>query len=718
MNHFTIQCNHCGQEYDDLLAECPACGEPHPNLAGDEYYDDPTAEGAEFYPEDGYLGHDMEEDYRPDPYAEAAYPAPEFYDNSQPAPYMAPIVPPPPTSRGLFGSTFIRLSMGCLSIFMCIGLYFGGIGVFAAYQGYQEKANEIQTQVQSHFNRGQAHLESGDYERAKAEFNYALSLDPNFIEARQALSEAEGLLASAPPKPTSAAQSSAAVILFNQAQEQVSQKQWAVAVQSLTQLRGLDNSYETSQVSDMLYTAYYQLGLQQLSPSQIDEAVISFEAALAERPNDAKVQAEQAKATLYAQAQLKLSQDKAQAIELFKKLHQLDATYLDGATRLGQAYEIYGDDLALQGKWCEAEVQYTQAMILQPTDKVKAKADNSGGQCKNQRTSVADSGTITATAPVKSSTRAAETSVTTATTEVASADLKTPATTALTPTVAPSPKAEATAPPQAAPAGGGTIIFSAYNKDEDRWLILGVPPTGGDPKAILTRGIMPAMSRDGRFLVYRSEAIESEGLHVYDFQTGLDSRATVARQDVLPRYGGDNGKFLYAARESAAGAWKVQQGFTDGKGTPEIVADGRTPDWASDGALVYQTTAPDGNNPGLYLAGFPRGPAERITTHESDRSPNFSPDGSQIAYMSTQGGNWDIYVVSRKGDTPRQVTTYVGNDGLPVWSPDGSQLAYVSDDGGSWAIYVIGAAGGTPTKVTAWSSLRREDWLMEQIAWR
>jgi serine/threonine-protein kinase len=190
------------------------------------------------------------------------------------------------------------------------------------------------------------------------------------------------------------------------------------------------------------------------------------------------------------------------------------------------------------------------------------------------------------------------------------------------------------------------------------------------------------------------------------------------RHHILPRWGGDNDRFLFVAREPGTNRWQVQLGFVDGKSDPLIIRDGRTPDWSPNNSLIaYQGADAEGNNPGIYIVPFGGGEATRLTNHESDRVPAFSPDGSQLAYMSTRNGNWDIYTVSTAGSVPRQITTASGNDGLPAWSPDGSQIAYVSDADGSWAIYVVNAAGGTPTKITEWDGSKHSDWLLAQIWW-
>ncbi|MDM8519218.1 tetratricopeptide repeat protein [Anaerolineales bacterium HSG6] len=787
---FTIECEQCHNIYDDVEDACPHCGEPNPLPVaedGDMYtegdypadanheeyqydgevdYVDPNYQAEGAYAEEGYEEPYYEEPYEEgysDGYAEEyvddyadeyhdPYGAEVAYDDPY-SPYADQYAQPAGVDMvsqekpSLF-YRFVRFSIGCLSIVACGLFTFAIIGAFGAYNGYQEAAAEVDSKTQIHYEKGLVHLENGNYERALSEFDYALSFDPNFEVALNAKAEAETGLA-AQPTPTSIvidAATTGTSALLEQAEDHIIKQNWIEAVQALSQLRAIDSSYELDRVSEMIFTANYQLGIEQRTPEQIDEAVLSFERALVERPDDPKASAELDRAMFYNDGQQAQQRNKSLAVDYFTDLYDLDPTYLDVDERVVLAHELLGDDLALQGDWCEAELEYAQAVVLAPNEKLRAKTDNSGTECLEKKgktviTTTSDDETTDATDEEEASSESDSETSEQADEEPESVDVEPTPTPAkgsesdiasqiVVPADAESDVEEATTDEEATTetenatdteaatvAVGGNIYYTGYNKDEDQWLLFSIPASGGQPKVILTKMIMPALSADGRFLMTRSEAKDSEGLHLYDLHTGKSQRITIFRQDVLPRFGGDSGQFVYNAQEPATGIWKVHQGFTDGLTEANIIVDGRTPDWAKDGALVIQTTTPDGNNPGLYFSGFLGGQAERITTHESDRKPHFSPNGSRIAYMSTQSGNWDIYVVSRSGGDPKQITTYGGNDGLPVWSPDGNSIAYVSDKGGVWAVYTIPATGGTPTKLIDWSSLNREDWLMSQIAW-
>ncbi len=716
---FTVQCENCGTLYSDQAEVCPYCGQPQPleyeqpgaaydyttieDLTGDPYavVDDLLYEeqqSQEVYLEDAPPGGIYEDGDYPGgddaPYgwptgAEAYEQDYEFYslddddlDDDEPLPRRI---------------TLGRMVMGCLGLFACISLLYGTVALVAAYNGLRERAANTQVEAQQHYDRGQEHLTNNQLDLAIAEFQMALSLNPNLLAARQALREAQSV-AQAQPTPTSETRSAAAALALETAETQVEEENWAEAVQTLVQVRDLDPDYQAARVSELLYTAAYQLGLLRLAEGQTEEAAAAFEQALNEQPADTAAEDELAKASLYLEGLAAETTDKQKAVDAFSLLYRQDPDYLDVKERLARAHEQRGDELTVGGDWCLAEVQYQEATELHSSAGLEDKIETSSDRCQEDR-DVQTSGGAPSVRPTPTP-RA-----------VAAAQPAMETTEAVTPTT----EAGETAP---APTGGSSVVYSAYNPAEKRWEMLAAPVGGGSPRLLATDGTMPAISPNGQLLLYRSELIESEGFHIFNLAAGEDSRITLRRYHILPRWGGDDKEYLFVAEEPATGRWQVWLGFADGKGEPVILRDGRTPDWSPDKSqIAYQGTDPEGNNPGIYLAPYGGGEPTRVTTHESDRSPDFSPDGSRLAYMSTQEGSWNIYVVGVNGGQPRRLTTGGGNHGLPAWSPDGSQIAYVSDTGGSWAIYVVSASGGSPTRVVAWDPLNRPDWLLDQISW-
>jgi len=713
----TIQCESCGTIYNDWEEVCPYCAYPNPLFATETLppfsadYDQDQPEEL-FYPAD-----ESDPDFAPGDYADSPAPLPadepwledensdieaispyedsyddsaEYYDEADSDIFDEyddleaeeevdfDDEPPPRSIKK-------RYLLGCLGLFLCVGLFYGGIGLLGAYHGLQERSQSRHTEAEAHYQRGEQHLANNSLDLAIAEFELALSLNPNLIEARQALNEAQSL-AQAMPTPTSETRAAAAAVILETAEAHIEQQNWTEALDTLANVRDLDNTYQADYVSDLIFTTNAQLAQQNLTAANLPQAVPYLEAALSERPDDPEISNELERALSYLQAkQAELADDKETAIDIYKELYQQNPDYLDVKQRLLQTYQAWGDELLNQQEWCRAESLYVEAAFITPTDDLQEKVNLSAQRCQGKTDE-----------PVAQTTKPAATPIGPA-----------PAAQSATPTASPTPAQNS-----------GDIYFSAFNPNESRWEIMAVPAAGGTPSVIVTEGTMPALSPNGRWLVYRSEQNESEGLHIFDLTSGQDQRLTIFRQDILPRWGGNNQDFLFVAQEPATGLWKIQQGFADGKGDPVILRDGRTPDLSPNNNLIaYQGTDPAGNNPGIYLAPMGGGEATRLTNHQSDRSPDFSPAGNQLAYMSTRGGNWDIYVVDVAGSAPRRITDNSSSDGLPAWSPDGNSLAYISDAGGRWGLYTISAAGGEPVRLADWDGLNRPDWLTAQIWW-
>jgi hypothetical protein len=562
-----------------------------------------------------------------------------------------------------------------------VGVYLA-IGGVAVYEGLQERAHLTRQEAEAHYQRGLEQVQATAYELAIAEFEHALRLDPTHREAREALREAK-TIALAQPTPTSATLNEALHTILAEAESLVEQQAWGSAVERLYQLRDLDSSFEAERVSRLLFEANRNLGEQLLGEGQVAEAHQAFERALRERPDAADVSRQFDLASLYLSARSAWGNDWPLAINYLEQLYTLVPDYVDVAQLLFQAYDSYGDALAAEGAWCQAEPQYMQAMMLQPERSVQDKQADAKQRCE------------------------------------------TPTPTPLV--VSPSTSATVTAPA----AGGrpddpdanaglsvaGTILLSRFNRQDNRWEIVAVGAGGGNPTVVLIDATQPAVSPDGRQLAYHSERSDSIGIHVTDLTTGEDTRSTNFVEDVTPDWAPDSTKFVFPSRRSGDRRWVVYIGWADGRGEAVTLVDGRTPAWSPDGAQVaYQGTDPQGNNPGLYLVSAGGGPSMRLTEHESDRAPSWSPDGSSIAYMSSRSGRWQLYVVPAEGGPSQPLGESGSNDGLPAWSPDGARIAFVSDRDGGWGVYTMSAAGGPATKVADWGE-NRADWLVERLSW-
>jgi tetratricopeptide (TPR) repeat protein len=673
----TKTCKSCGRDFPAHQPFCPHCGSPQPIA---------KAEGPII---SGQLS-----------------PAPEQGEGDLET--AAPEKPEQIQEPGRSRWSLWRATGGCLGVFMCILLVFLAIGGVAAYQGLQERAALNRQEAVTHYERGLAHMQAKEYELAIAEFEHTLRLDPSHREAREALRDAK-TIALTQPTPTSATLNEAIIAIFEEAQALAQEQRWEEVVQRLTQVHDLAPDFRAQEVSDMLYTANFNLGLELLRNDQTEQGIHALEEALAERPGDLEASRQLDMASLYASAQASWNADWPSTIDYLEQLYTLKPDYLDVRKTLYRAYEDYGDDLVAGQAWCVAELQYHEATMLEPGPEIQSKQAEAARLCRTSATSPTTVPRATATRAISGGSAATltATGISTPTTSNAS----------------------------------GSVIFSRFNEKNAHWEIVSVDPGGGVQDVILGDATQPAASPDGRLLAYHSEVDQSEGLHVLYIASGEDIRVTTFREDATPDWAPDSLRFVFPSQRSGDRRWQVYIAWADGKGDPVALVQGRTPAWSPNGTLIaYQGTDAQGNNPGLYLMDSQGGASARITQDESDRAPAWSPGcasldlsltnqdvetassqtssgtNCRLAFMSTQAGNWEIYIADLPAGKVTRLTNSAGNDGLPTWSPDGRQLAFVSDRDGAWGIYVMPAAGGKATRIADWGE-EHSDWLVERIAW-
>jgi tetratricopeptide (TPR) repeat protein len=395
---FTVQCQNCGTLFPGIHDVCPYCGEPQPlpepdygdelphddELIDDEASDDEEyLEEADFPPDEPYAeeednifaiageeeyeeeeddddddeSYEDDEDYYDEEFEDEEYD--EIYDDEVYDDEYDELEERP-------RRVWPRVLLGCLGMLLCVLVFYGGIGMFATYQGLQERTTEIQTRAEDHYQRGQNNLTNDQIELAIAEFEEALRLNPNLLAAREALREAERIVQSK-PTPTSETRSAAATQLLEDAENLIAQESWAEAADKLSQVKDLDPDFRPTHVSDLIYQANYQWGLQLITPNQIGQALLAFETALAERPNDVQVLAQKANASLYIEGTTAFGiEDYQTAIDSFSQLYEENNDYLDVQQQLASAYIELGDEYAAEKEWCDAETQYVEAVLLNP----------------------------------------------------------------------------------------------------------------------------------------------------------------------------------------------------------------------------------------------------------------------------------------------------------------------------------------------------------------
>ena len=251
-----------------------------------------------------------------------------------------------------------------------------------------------------------------------------------------------------------------------------------------------------------------------------------------------------------------------------------------------------------------------------------------------------------------------------------------------------------------------------YNARFPLWQIYRHDTETGDVTQITNAqgsAIRPALSPDGRFMVYGTRHKAQTGLRVRDLETGnerwlaypvtRDDQESRASRDTLPRYDFmPDGKSLVVPV-----AGKLQRiDFATGDATPipftakveaEIAPRVYTPVRVDDGDRVrarlirWPALSPDGSKlvfsamNRLYIKDYPGGDQHLLTNTtngEGEFMPSWAPDGRSIVFTTwtTTGGH--IKRVAAEGGAPQTLTRSEGYYLDPVYSPDGSRIVFMA----------------------------------------
>ena len=190
----------------------------------------------------------------------------------------------------------------------------------------------------------------------------------------------------------------------------------------------------------------------------------------------------------------------------------------------------------------------------------------------------------------------------------------------------------------------------------------------------------PAVSPDGKLLVYASDRGSGGNLDLWIQQLGVDTDPVQLTHDQV---------------------------------------DVDHPAFSPDGSTIAFHSAKDGG--GIYLIPAIGGEASRLCA--SGRNPKFSPDGRWIAYFSgavtgegilSGNGSGGVFKIPVSGGSPVRLGADIEAPASPVWSPDGRHLlvyvppktGYVWNNADWW--FVSADASGRSQRTGDFTELRRQ----------
>jgi serine/threonine protein kinase/Tol biopolymer transport system component len=219
--------------------------------------------------------------------------------------------------------------------------------------------------------------------------------------------------------------------------------------------------------------------------------------------------------------------------------------------------------------------------------------------------------------------------------------------------------------------------------------------------------IVPAFSRDGRQLAYRSDVggswqiyvSNADGNNLRQITSGNSSSANFEAA-----WSPDGSRFVFASERD--GTRQIYVMNSDGTNQQRLTfndAYNDDPSWSANGQIIYES-----NENGRYsiFQILPDGgvPIELITLGESSSTPAWSYDGQWLAFESRIEGDRDIWI-ARADDSDLQPVVALGSsDERPAWSPDGTQIAfhsnYLQADEDDVDIWVMNLDTQTPVRLT------------------
>lgn len=559
----------------------------------------------------------------------------------------------------------VRFVLVSLSIFLAMLLLSTAIGIYAGYrQGEIERVARSATVAADHYARGLAYLDSGEYERAIAEFRYALQLNPDDPLAAQGLDEATARLA-ARPTPTSQAREDIAADLFARGEAAFQAEDWEPAIEALSQLRGFDPDYRRDEVEEMLCTSLYRYGMTLLSAegedAPLEKGIFYLDQAQQICPLPQEALWEREMAHRYLTALGYWGVDWEQCIRRFEELYTLAPAYRDVYTRLYQAHVLYGDLWAEEGEMCPAAAEYARALELLQSDTLQQKRDQAAEVCAAATPTPIPP--ITGTLPTTNTYTIPDFRV-------------------------------------------GRLAYPAYNPQTGLYDVYILVAGGGGPIRIAAGADQPSWLWGSDRLTYRN--LIAPGISL--IRPG--GQPTTLRADPgasSPTLSPDGSRYAYAAQDGY-----IYIARTDGTGEPEMLAPGWGPAWGPSGLLAW--TGCDDEGCGIFIDNPDDDqPPRRLTSDRNDIGLHWHPNGEMLAYMSDHAGDWDLYLLHISGGVQILVDT-PDIDALPAWAPDGSALVFLGYRDDQWAIYLADATGANARPILSLGDTM-PGWMEQRISW-
>lgn len=278
-----------------------------------------------------------------------------------------------------------------------------GLGTFFGYRAgvalrLQAQQDQIVMAATNQYQLGLLDMQQGRYETAKKRFEYVISTDPNFPGAAEQLASAimQISLALTPtPEPTPTVAPTPDLRgeeeMFSNIQQALFSQDWAGALASIQALRDLNFQFRAVDLDGMYYIALRYLGVHNiLNEGELEVGIYNL--TLAERfaPLDVEAINYRNWARQYIAAASFWKIDWPRVIEYFAQIYPAlpnlrDSSGYTATERYREALIGYGDQLMMESKFCDAQLQYEAALAFSNTADLSSKATSAAEMCSGSQ---------------------------------------------------------------------------------------------------------------------------------------------------------------------------------------------------------------------------------------------------------------------------------------------------------------------------------------------
>jgi tetratricopeptide (TPR) repeat protein len=257
------------------------------------------------------------------------------------------------------------------------------LGALLGFQSGSQNQEIIQTKIieqtlKEQYDLGVQDLEAGRYEVARQRFEYILKHNPSYPDVTEKLAQAMAVLyTTATPTPPAATVSPTPTRdlrpveeMFAQAQAQIAGQDWNGTIDTLVALRKENRSFQVARVDGMLFISLRYRGMDKIWKEGNLEGGL-YDLSLAGNIGPLDVQANSARdlARLYMIGSSFWEVHPEQAVYYFGQVAAAapglrDASGWTASERYRATLIQYGDLLASQKDWCNAQEQYQLAYSM------------------------------------------------------------------------------------------------------------------------------------------------------------------------------------------------------------------------------------------------------------------------------------------------------------------------------------------------------------------